>query len=268
MAAFLDKEPESRKEAAISLAQKNGFKIEDININTSTAQWEIADDGITLIQPFSSIKGLGDKAVEQIINNRPFQSVEDLLFNEGIVYSKLNKKALDVLCRAGALDELMDERFNNRKHFWMSCVKDKPKNLKKLPEQINLYADVDDFSIEEKIAHTSDLTGIFPFDLVMTRQVKDAIDRHAVPPVGAYDKDLKVAWFIPREVIEKKTKNGKPYWIVSVVDTTSTVTKIKCWGIKEHDQIFLNRPYLAKLDYSEEWGFSTRSIRHTFRMLG
>jgi hypothetical protein len=162
----------------------------------------------------------------------------------------------------------MDERFNNRKHFWMSCVKDKPKNLKKLPEQINLYADVDDFSIEEKIAHTSDLTGIFPFDLVMTRQVKDAIDRHAVPPVGAYDKDLKVAWFIPREVIEKKTKNGKPYWIVSVVDTTSTVTKIKCWGIKEHDQIFLNRPYLAKLDYSEEWGFSTRSIRHTFRMLG
>ncbi len=268
MAAFLDKEPESRKEAAIALAQKNGFKIEDININTSTAQWEIADDGITLIQPFSSIKGLGEKAVEQIINNRPFQSVEDLLFNEGIVYSKLNKKALDVLCRAGALDELMDERFNNRKHFWMSCVKDKPKNLKKLPEQIALYADVDDFSIEEKIAHTSDLTGIFPFDLVMTRQVKDAIDRHAVPPVGAYDKDLKVAWFIPREVIEKKTKNGKPYWIVSVVDTTSTVTKIKCWGIKEHDQIFLNRPYLAKLDYSEEWGFSTRSIRHTFRMLG
>ena len=268
MAAFLDKEPESRKEAAIALAQKNGFKIEDININTSTTQWEIADDGFTLIQPFSSIKGLGEKAVEQIINNRPFQSVEDLLFNEGIVYSKLNKKALDVLCRAGALDELMDERFNNRKHFWMSCVKDKPKNLKKLPEQINLYADVDDFSIEEKIAHTSDLTGIFPFDLVMTRQVKDAIDRHAVPPVGAYDKDLKVAWFIPREVIEKKTKNGKPYWIVSVVDTTSTVTKIKCWGIKEHDQIFLNRPYLAKLDYSEEWGFSTRSIRHTFRMLG
>ena len=33
MAAFLDKEPESRKEAAISLAQKMGFYIESININ-------------------------------------------------------------------------------------------------------------------------------------------------------------------------------------------------------------------------------------------
>ncbi len=94
MAAFLDKEPESRKEAAISLAQKYGFDIEQININTSTKQWEIAEDGTTLIQPFSSIKGLGDKAVEQIINNRPFDKVEDLLFNEDIVYSKLNKKAL------------------------------------------------------------------------------------------------------------------------------------------------------------------------------
>ena len=68
MAAFLDKEPESRKEAAISLAQKNGFKIESVNINTSTQQWEISDDNKTLIQPLSSIKGLGDKAIEQIIN--------------------------------------------------------------------------------------------------------------------------------------------------------------------------------------------------------
>ena len=38
-AAFLDKEPESRKEAAINLAQKHGFKVENININTSSAQW-------------------------------------------------------------------------------------------------------------------------------------------------------------------------------------------------------------------------------------
>jgi hypothetical protein len=46
MAAFLDKEPESRKEAAISLAKKNGFNIEKININTSgTEQWEIDQDG-------------------------------------------------------------------------------------------------------------------------------------------------------------------------------------------------------------------------------
>jgi DNA polymerase-3 subunit alpha len=94
MAAFLDKEPESRKEAAISLAQKFGFEIENININTSTRQWEISDDGKTLIQPFSSIKGLGDKAIDQIMQNRPFEKIEDILFNKDIIHAKLNKKAL------------------------------------------------------------------------------------------------------------------------------------------------------------------------------
>jgi len=267
-AAFLDKEPESRKEAAINLAQKNGFYIENVNINTSTSQWEIDHDGTTLVQPLSSVKGLGDKAIEQIINNRPFNSIEDLLFNEGIVYSKLNKKALDVLCRSGALDGLVDDRFNGCKHFWMACIQDRPKNLKKLGENIELYSPETDFSIEEKIDFVSSLTGIFPFDLVMTRQIRESIERHCVPPVGSWDNDLGVAWFIPREIIPKQTKNGKLYWLVKVIDETSSNTTIKCWGVKEHDKIHLNRPYAAKLDFSEEWGFSTRSIRHTFKLLG
>ena len=102
----------------------------------------------------------------------------------------------------------------------------------------------------------------------MTGQIREAISRYNVPAIGSWDKALGVAWFIPREIVRKKTKNGKPYWIVKVVDDTSSSTAIKCWGIKEWDQIHLNRPYAAKLDFSEDWGFSTRSIRHTFKLLG
>ena len=268
MAAFLDKEPESRKEAAIGLAQKFGFEIENININTSTRQWEISDDGKTLIQPFSSIKGLGDKAVDQIMHNRPFEKIEDILFNENIIHAKLNKKALDVLCRSGALDDIVDNRFNGCKHFWMACIQDKPKNQKKLNENIEIYSPEEDFTREEKIEFISDLTGIFPFDLVLTKEIRDSIERNCVPALGNWDKDLMVAWFIPREVIPKKTKNDKLYWIIKAVDDTSTMTTIRCWGVKEYDQIHLNRPYAAKLDHNKDWGFSTRSIRHTFKLLG
>jgi DNA polymerase-3 subunit alpha len=268
MAAFLDKEPESRKEAAISLAQKYGFRIESININTSTRQWEIAADGKTLIQPLSSIKGLGDKAIDQIVLNRPFENIEEVLFGEDVVHSKLNKKALDVLCRSGAMDYLVDERFNGCKHFWMACIQDKPKNKKKLDENIELYSPEEDFTREEKIEYVSNLTGMFPFDLVLTKQIRSAIDRHMVPALGNWDKSLGVAWFIPREVLQKTTKNGKPYWIVKVIDDTSTTTAIKCWGVKDDDQIYLNRPYAAKLDHNVDWGFSTRSVRHTFKLLG
>jgi len=268
MAAFLDKEPESRKEQAISLVQKYGYDIEHVDINTSTEQWEISEDGKTLIQPFSSIKGVGDKAVEQIIKHRPFNTPEELLFNDEVVYSKLNKKALHALCLSGGLDSLVDDRFNGCKHFWMACINNRPKNLKKLTENIKEYCIEEDFTTEEKIENVSTLTGIFPFDLVMTRQLKESIMNNRVPALGNWDKDLGVAWFIPREIVKKKTKNDKPYWILKVIDDTSTVTTIRCWGIKEHDEIHLNRPYAAKLQHNEDWGFSTRSIRHTFKLLG
>ncbi len=50
------------------------------------------------------------------------------------------------------------------------------------------------------------MTGMFPFDLVMTKHIKESIRRYAVPSIGNWDKDLGVAWFIPREIIRKKNK--------------------------------------------------------------
>jgi len=269
MAAFLDKEPETRKEKAINLAKKFKFKVRSVDINKSGIVWEIGKDNKTLIQPLTSLKGLGEKAVEQVISNRPFNSIEDLLFNELVVYSKLNKKALDVLCRSEGLNCLVDKRFTGLKHFWTAVVIDRPKNKKKLNENIELYKPEGEFSDEEKIENLVSLTGIFPIDLVMDNDILRRLEHYQVPPLGEWDNDLGVAWFIPREVIEKKTKNGKIYWIVRTIDSTSASNSIKCWGVRpKKDIIHLNRPYMSKLDYSEQWGFSTRSIRHNFRMLG
>ena len=117
MAAFLDKEPESRKEKAINIAKRFGFDIAPLDVNKSGTVWEISDDGATLIQPLTSIKGLGVAAIEQILANRPLKNAEELLFNENITYSKLNKKSLDALCRGGALDNILDERFTGRSIF-------------------------------------------------------------------------------------------------------------------------------------------------------
>ena len=104
--------------------------------------------------------------------------------------------------------------------------------------------------------------------MVVDKEVQSKLNDYCVPPIGEWDNDLGVAWFIPREVIKKKTKNGKAYWIVRVIDTTSAITSIKCWGVKEKDTIHLNRPYMGKLDYNDQWGFSTRSMYYNFRLLG
>ena len=269
MAAFLDKEPETRKEKAINIAKSFGYNIAPVDVNKSGRVWEIAPDNTTLIQPLTSIKGFGDSALEQILDHRPFNNIEDLLFREEITYSKLNKKALDALCRAGAMDNLVDDRFTGRKHFWSAAVVDRPKNKKKFIENIEAYGNEGDFSEEEVIHFKSELTGVFPMNLVITPETIQRLKDKFIPPISEFDPDLCVCWFIPRKIVPKKTKNGKNYWIVEVIDSNNETEKIRCWGIKpEKDKIFTNRPYMAKLKYDEQWGFSTYAVGKTFKLLG
>ena len=269
MAAFLDKEPEKRKERAINIAKSCGFEIKSLDINSSGKSWEISPDAKTLIQPLTSIKGLGESAIAQIANNRPFLPVEDFLFSENIVYSKLNKKALDVLIRSGAMNTLMDERFTGMKHFWSAVAVDRPRKPKNLIENIETYAPEGDFTEEEKIQYLADLTGVFPINDVVGATTMKKLEEMYIPPLGEYDPELQLVWFIPRSVKVRKTKNGTDYWIVEAIDATSKVTTIKCWGPKPgRDILHINKPYMAKLDYSAQWGFSTRSIKYNFKLIG
>ena len=269
MAAFLDKEPETRKEKAINIAKSFGYNIAPVDLNKSGRVWEIAPDNTTLIQPLTSIKGFGDSALEQVIDHRPFSDIEDLLFREEITYSKLNKKALDALCRAGAMDNLVDERFAGRKHFWSAAVVDRPKNKKKFIENIEAYEKEGDFTEEEVIHFKSELTGVFPMNLVISADTINRLREKYIPPISEFDTDLCVCWFIPRKIVPKKTKNGKNYWIVEVIDSNNETEKIRCWGVRpEKDKIFINRPYMAKLKYDEQWGFSTYAIGKSFKLLG
>jgi DNA polymerase III alpha subunit len=270
LAAFLDKEPEERKEAAIASAKSFGFNVRKVDINSSGVKWEVdASDPKTLIQPLSSIKGLGETAVEQIMKYRPFKTVEELLFHPEVTYSKLNKKALDSLTRSEALDCLVDKRFTGLKHFWSAVVVDRPKNIKKLEENVEKYKPEGDFTLEEKIDNLTSLSGIYPVNLVMDPQILKRLEEKYIPAIGEYEQELgEVVWFIPRNITEKKTKNGKIYWVLEVTDITNKLTNIKCWGIDpKKDKVWTNRPYLGKLQH-DDWGFSTRSIKYNFKLLG
>ena len=227
-------------------------------------------DKNTLVAPLTTIKGLGEKAIEQILSNRPFKDIEDFIFNENIVYSKLNKKALDVLCRAGAMDNFIDDRFTGDKHFWSAVCVDRPKRLKNFIENIETYRPEGSFTEEEKITFLSDLTGIFPVSKVVTPDVQTRIDEYVLPPISEYDHDLGACWCIPRSVTTKTSKNGRKFYVVEVIDSNSVITKIRCWSIKpEKDKMFINRPYALKPRYNGDWGFSTYgAINNSWFLLG
>ena len=268
LAAFLDKEPDKRKERAINVAKSYGYKIEPLNVNTSGVRWEISKDGKTLIQPLSSIKGLGSTAIAQIIENRPFDTVEEFLFNENIIYSKLNKKAVNALTLSQALNCLMDQRFSGLKHFWSAVAVERPRKEKNLLENIERFEPEGDFTESEKLQHLVNLVGVFPVSSVVDEALQRRLDEMMIPPISEFDQELQVCWFIPREVLQKKTKNGKLFYLVKVIDTNSEENTIKCWGVDpSKDKIYINRPYMARLNWDAQWGFSTRSVRKMFKIL-
>ena len=268
LAAFLDKEPETRKERAIATAKSMGYVVEPLNVNTSGVNWEISEDGKTLVQPLTSIKGLGIKAIEQIIEHRPFNTIEEFLFHDKIVYSKLNKKSIHALALAQALNPLMDDRFTGLRHFWSAVAEDRPRKLKHLEENILKYSPEGDFSEEEKLEYLVSLTGVFPISSVITEGVRNKLNELYVPPISEYDPELGVTWFIPRECKLKKSKNGKNFFVVKVIDDNNETNTIRCWGVDpEKDIIHINRPYMARLKYDPNWGFSTFSVRKMFKLL-
>jgi len=280
--AFLEAQPEKKKEAGISAVKSYGFKVRQLDINLSGVSWEVSkEDDKTLVQPLSSIKGLGDAAISEIMQYRPFNKIEDLLFSEKIKYNKLNKKGLDVLVRGGALNNLMDNRFTGGKHFWSVVAVDRPKTLKKFNENVELYKPEGDFTDEEKIENTTALTGAYPIHLVLTDDIRKKLESKNIQPIGMYsnpdddeegealqaeDDSNILTWFIPRSKEVKKAKSGKDYWIITVTDSTNTLTTIKCFVINPTDVVHMNRPYLGAVS-KDSYGFSIRSLKGQLKLL-
>jgi len=261
----------SNIEKAISIAKGQGFEIMPLDINKSGAVWEISEDGKTLIQPLTSIKGFGEKAMKEVVDHRPFNTIEEFLFHPRVLYSKLNKKNLDVLCRSGALKCLQDERFTGDKHFWTAVAVMRPRKPKDLEDNITAeeFREEGSFSKEEQISNLVELIGQFPIRQVMPDSTIQRLEERGIPAIGDFDpEEDDVVWFIPRKLIKKKTKRGSTYVIIECVDSSSKITKIKCWNFKDSTKIYINRPYVGRVEYDEQWGFSTRSASHNFKLVG
>ena len=154
---------------------------------------------------------------------------------------------------------MIDGRFTGGKHFWSAIAVDRPRKLKNLLENIQLYAPEGKFTEEEKIQYLVDLTGQFPLHRVVSEATMASLARNHIPPISEFDPELEVVWVIPRNVTKKKDKHGKDYFVVDVTDSNSSSLQVRCWGVdSSRDRIQVNVPYMVKPSYAPDWGFSTR----------
>lgn len=252
------------QEDMINNVKTLGFEVLSVDINSSGLEWTPSKTGQSIVPPLDSVKGLGESAMETIFKHRPYKTIEEVLFGEG----KINKTPLSALIRAGALYDLMDDRFINLKHFWKASADDKPKNQKKFEENIEKYRNEPDFTREEIIENAVSLTGNFPYDLIVDRRVQVRLKEQNVIPISKYEPGDNVVWFIVRKKEEKQTKFGKTYWVLDVIDQTGKTIKIKCWSVSSKDVVHVNRPYVASVEWDENYGFSIRSVHKQMKLVG
>ena len=85
----------------IEEAKSLGIEILPPNVNKSDAEFTPIQDKILF--GLSAIKGVGSKAIESIVENRPFSDIED--FIKKVDTTKVNKKVLEQLIKSGAMDD-------------------------------------------------------------------------------------------------------------------------------------------------------------------
>ena len=113
--------PDQRAKA-FGEAKALGYQIVPIDVNHAAIGWTVLP-GKRLMPSMTSCKGVGVSAVEEVMAMRPFQSIEQMLWNDDGSWrpSKFNRKAMEALIKVGAFASLdcvgPDKVFKSYRHM-------------------------------------------------------------------------------------------------------------------------------------------------------
>jgi DNA polymerase-3 subunit alpha len=268
---------------AISEIKSFGYEIAPADINHSGANWQYSDELQAFVPPLTSLKGVGDKAVDEIFENRPYQELDDLFFTEdgSWRHSKLNKTAFTTLCKMEAFSSLKEIKEgildNHRQLFEMiisnydrlrkgryGVTKTQQKRALKNGEELvpvvndimKVVKTVSDWNRTEKIQNYMDLSNDASIDLLFPQSFVDKVEQKNVGSVFKIPSGEKgIGWFCILETIKKKTKNGKDFLRLKVTDNESNTGWVRVWGTLEDDINYTL--WLSEVHNDASWGMST-----------
>ena len=269
----------------ISEIKALGYSFSKLDVNYSGKEWQYSKATSSFVPPLASVKGIGQTAVEEIMANRPYADLHDMLYddNGSWRHSKMNKTAFSALCRVEALESLADfgtGRVNNHKQLLLALTDDKnyetlrkglyglsPSQLKKLEKAGESPIPMIDFLLEElsgtedwsrgdKIAMSYDLTStvdadlLFPADLMKRLEDKKFIRLLDIP-----QGETGIGWFCASTVEKKVTKNGKVFYRCKAIDEDFRTSWIRIWGVTEPIEPYTL--WAGQASHDAQWGFST-----------
>lgn len=143
----------------IEEAKSLGIEILPPNVNKSNA--EFTPMGEKILFGLSAIKGVGSKAIESIVQNRPFKDLNDFILK--VDTTKVNKKVLEQLIKAGAMDD-----FGYSRKAMLNAIEDMLEYKKRVEDKKNalnhansLFADLQN---EEEVEEL-EISNMVEFDV-------------------------------------------------------------------------------------------------------
>ena len=271
---------------AISEIKALGYKFASADVNYSGDEWVYSDDIGAFVPPLSSVKGVGGAAMQEIMMLRPYSSVEDMLFDdEGKwKHSKMNKTCITSLCKVEAftsLEELKNGTIENH-HQLLAIITD-GKNYDKLkkgkygltktqvkrmekngdvPEPLlpilaEEYNMLQDWTRTEKVKNYIDLTQSVNNSLVFPDEMMQRVEEKEIPSIFAVPAGEKgIGWFCVMDIIYKKTKNGKDFMRMKILDMDNNSAWLRVWG-KFPNPPELYTLWVANVHNDQNWGMST-----------
>lgn len=201
------------------------IKNPDINISKRT----IINEGDNVYLSFSLIKGLGEKAIDSIIENQPYTSFEDFLERKDS--RKVNKRVCRALCEAGAFDCFEKDRAK------ISQIIEKESEYKPWSEEERLFKEFSRLKINPA-GNLLDLydTDEYDINLYSVKELEDFKD----------ESDIYV------KVMINGFKNKKDYGFLSITDNIDSTS---VFVSKKHIHRYIDTlaqvgtPILAKLSF-------------------
>lgn len=252
-----------------------GYSIVPIDINHAKIGWTILP-GKRFMPSISSCKGVGNIALEEIEQSRPYANIYEMLWNDDGTWkpSKFNKRALESLIKIRAFDSLdivgEGKMFGSYKQMHevlidhandikKSSTRDPMRGRKAFEELLKTTRDVEEWTKQELVEFSQELQGALDVSLLVPDEMQQKLAAKGVKPIEQWEaKD--VYWFVCVEAVAKKTKNKKDYLLLKAVGTNGKIFKVFCWGVKPDTVIQPNQAYLAELEHGD-FGFSTQSWR-------
>ena len=235
------------KAKAFGEIREIGYQLVPIDINHATKTWTILP-GKKFMPSLLSVKGVGEAAIDELVANRPYNNLEEFLWNDDGTWkhSKFNKRSLESLIKINAFNSLdlvgPEKIFESHKQMYHVLIdnndqikktskKDPHLGRKNFFEIVQSSREIGEWTHYEKAQNYVDCLGSADVSMMVNPTLLLKLSEKGVRPIEQLETgDKDICWFCIQGAAPKQTKNGKKYLMVEAIGANGKAQRLNVWG--------------------------------------